>query len=211
MKTEQTCPHCKRVHYSIYTAEKCAVRNELSSEFANYVNKQNGGREKQKPLPAGKGKHATLVREPGVSKLTFVFEPITTPMIPPPTMVATNPRMKTNIFESFVEILNGIPASGMLKAIELERQVLKDDLAYKRVSGGEELASIFSFCEFVKAVAEKDMITPVSLSMTHVVGYRTIVMRLIEAAELPATALEQFNLTFSPGLSNTLVPGDGLP
>jgi hypothetical protein len=35
MITEQICPYCKRVHYSIYTAERCAARHDVSSELTD--------------------------------------------------------------------------------------------------------------------------------------------------------------------------------
>jgi|GEM_PF-3818859 hypothetical protein len=103
--------------------------------------------------------------------------------------------MKTNIVKYFLELLEGIPAKGIPLVIELEREMLMDDSLHERIADGE-VASIFIFCEFVKAVSDKDMITPVALPKSHVAGYKTIVMRLIEAGELPATALEQFYLTF---------------
>jgi hypothetical protein len=54
METEQTCPYCKRIHYSSYTAEKCAARHDASSELTKYVNEKKGKRQMQKPLPTGK-------------------------------------------------------------------------------------------------------------------------------------------------------------
>src|SRR5258708_21981342 len=103
--------------------------------------------------------------------------------------------MKTQIFEAFAEMIDGIPAEGILKAVELERLMLKDDLLYKRVSD-EDVASIFNFCEFLKAVPEEDSIVPIELPPNHTAFYRKTVMRLIEAGELPGVAKEQFDLTF---------------
>jgi hypothetical protein len=106
--------------------------------------------------------------------------------------------MKTNIVEYFVKLLDGVPANGMSKVIELEQQILKDTLLHKRVSGGE-VASVFKFCEFVKAVSDSDKIAPVGLPTSHIVCYKAVVIRLILAGEFPATALEQFHLTFRTG------------
>jgi hypothetical protein len=47
METEQTCPYCKRVHYSIYTVERCAARHQVSREFNNYLNEEREKRKKQ--------------------------------------------------------------------------------------------------------------------------------------------------------------------
>jgi hypothetical protein len=106
--------------------------------------------------------------------------------------------MKTKLFEAFAEMIDDLPPKGMLTAIELERQMLKDDLMYKRVSD-EEVASIFSFCEFIKAITEEDIMIPVELPENQIACFRKIVRRLVEAGELPGRAQEQFDLTFSPG------------
>lgn len=104
--------------------------------------------------------------------------------------------MKTRVFESFAEMIDGVPAKGILKAAELERQMLKNDLLYKRVLD-KDVASIFSFCEFIKAVVDKDNMLTFDLPKTHTAFYRKTVMRLIEAGELPVVAQEQFDRTFS--------------
>jgi hypothetical protein len=44
---EQVCPYCKRVHYSIYTAERCAARHQVSSELTGYLNEERQKRPKQ--------------------------------------------------------------------------------------------------------------------------------------------------------------------
>ena len=104
--------------------------------------------------------------------------------------------MKTQVFESFAEMIDGVPAKEILKVAELERQALKNDLLYKRVSD-KDVASIFSFCEFMKAVVDKDNVLTFDLPKTHTAFYRKTVMRLIEAGELPAAAQEQFDRTFA--------------
>ena len=104
--------------------------------------------------------------------------------------------MTSHLFESFAQMICDIPTKGMLKAIELERQMLKNDLLYKRTAD-KEAASIFNFCEFIKAVEDQDCLAPVVLPADHVVGYRKILNRLIEAGELPVVAQKQFELTFA--------------
>jgi hypothetical protein len=54
METEQPCPYCKRVHYSSYTAERCAARHDASCEYADYVNEQRKKDQKQKRLQTGR-------------------------------------------------------------------------------------------------------------------------------------------------------------
>jgi hypothetical protein len=60
METEQPCPFCKRIHYSIYTVERCAARHNISSELSNYVIEQRERREKQKPPQPGGDKVVAL-------------------------------------------------------------------------------------------------------------------------------------------------------
>jgi len=52
MKPEQLCPHCKRVHYSIYTAERCAALHQVAAGMAGYINKERKKRDRPMPLPA---------------------------------------------------------------------------------------------------------------------------------------------------------------
>jgi hypothetical protein len=76
-------------------------------------------------------------------------------------------------------------------------------LLYKRVAD-KDVASIFSLCEFIKAVVDEDNILTFDLPKTHTAFYRKTLMRLIEAGELPAVAQEQFDRTFSSDSVNSL-------
>jgi hypothetical protein len=40
METDEPCPYCKRIHYSSYTAERCAARHEVTSAFRQYKRKK---------------------------------------------------------------------------------------------------------------------------------------------------------------------------
>jgi hypothetical protein len=51
METEKPCPYCKRIHYSIYTAERCAARHGVSSELTGYLNEETQKRDKQQMPP----------------------------------------------------------------------------------------------------------------------------------------------------------------
>jgi hypothetical protein len=57
---EQPCPYCKRIHYSIYTAERCVARHQVSSQFSSYLNEEREKRQKQKPPQPDKEKHTAL-------------------------------------------------------------------------------------------------------------------------------------------------------
>jgi hypothetical protein len=99
-------------------------------------------------------------------------------------------------FDLFVHIIDRTPTNTVLDAIKLEHWMLEDDLLYKRVAETREVDSILHFCQFIAAVTEEDKILPVKLPAKHITFYRNVLLRLIEAGELPATAKEQFNDTF---------------
>jgi len=114
-------------------------------------------------------------------------------------------NMKTSLFETFVEMINGIPAAGILKAIELEHGMLEDDLLHKRIPETLEVNSILCFCQFIKAVRAEGNTNPVVLPTDHIAFYRKVVTRLIEAGKLPLEAKRQFDLKFSPSFLKALV------
>jgi hypothetical protein len=106
--------------------------------------------------------------------------------------------MKRPIFDSFSEMINGLPASVLLKAIELEHRMLEEDLLYKRIPESAEVDSVLSFCEFIAAVSNQDDFCPViKLSLEHIAFYRGVIIRLIEADKIPVEAKAQFDLAFS--------------
>jgi hypothetical protein len=88
-----------------------------------------------------------------------------------------------------------LPAKKILKTIETERQMLKDDLLQRRVEE-KDLATISSFCEFVKAASIGEIITTIELPPNYRMNCMKIILRLIEAGELPISSQERFNLTF---------------
>jgi hypothetical protein len=53
-ETEQLCPYCKRVHYSIYTSERCAARHQVSGELTSYLNEERQKKTKQMSPQTGK-------------------------------------------------------------------------------------------------------------------------------------------------------------
>ena len=63
VETEQPCPYCKRVHYSSYTAVRCAARHDVAS----YENGKKEKRQKQKPLQTGMEGDSTLIKQEVIS------------------------------------------------------------------------------------------------------------------------------------------------
>jgi len=58
MEAEQPCRYCKRVHYSIYTAERCAARHQVSRELSVYLSEER----RKQPKPAGETAGKKLAR-----------------------------------------------------------------------------------------------------------------------------------------------------
>lgn len=94
-------------------------------------------------------------------------------------------------------MLETLPAKVVLKAVELERQMIKADLEHKRTLPIKEAQSILIFCFFLTSAASGTQIPPIGLPIQHVTFYRKTVDRLVAAGELPFHAREQFDATFS--------------
>ena len=95
--------------------------------------------------------------------------------------------------------MDNISAKAIPKAIELEQRMLEDDLLHERISSAKEAASILSFCRFITALIQSENVSPGALSAVHIMFYRKIVTRLIEAGKLSFNAGEQFDAAFSSG------------
>lgn len=107
--------------------------------------------------------------------------------------------MKIRLFESFAQMIDELPAKAILKAVELERGMIEDDLLNKRVTNGETIRSILSFSDFLRAVTHGDTIPSVDLPAAHITFYRKTLVRLVETEELPPDVIEQFDEIFSSG------------
>lgn len=107
--------------------------------------------------------------------------------------------MRYDLFVAFSRTIENIPAQAVLRAVELERWMIQDDLAHQRTVPLHEAASILCFCNFLKTAKFGGEIHPSVLPMEHVPFYRKIVERLIEAGELPSSAKGQFDVTFEDG------------
>lgn len=94
-------------------------------------------------------------------------------------------------------MLENLPAKGVLKAVELERQMIKADLEHKRTLPIKEAHSILIFCFFLTSAANGTCIPPIALPFQHVTFYRKTVARLVGEGVLPFEAKQQFDATFS--------------
>jgi hypothetical protein len=106
--------------------------------------------------------------------------------------------MKSNLFQSFAEMIDNIPAEAVPIAVELESRMLEEDLAHHRILSLTETISILSFCRFIGAILGGDNILPAVLPKAHIAFYRKTVMRLVEIGKLPFKANEEFDHVFLP-------------
>jgi hypothetical protein len=112
--------------------------------------------------------------------------------------------MGRELFAVFSRTIDGIPAKAVPRAVELERWLIQDDLAHQRNVSIHDAASILCFCHFLMAAKSGEEIHPSVLPMEHVPFYRQTVERLVEAGELPSTAIAQFDITFSDGFLSAM-------
>jgi hypothetical protein len=109
------------------------------------------------------------------------------------------------MFELFAETVDGMPPKALLRLLKRESETLKDALRHKRIQETQEVGSILSFCQFMDTVAEEKMVFPVAeLPVRHIGFYRKIVMRLIDAGEIPESAKAKFDAAFSLGFLRSL-------
>ena len=102
------------------------------------------------------------------------------------------------VFGTFAKTIEALSAEAILKALDLESKMLEYDWENYRLYLEEEAYSIFCFRQFVrKAKLGKTTARCQPLPAEHVKFYRQTVARLIQANELPQSALEQFDNTFS--------------
>jgi hypothetical protein len=104
--------------------------------------------------------------------------------------------MKSRRFELFKEMVGSVPAKGVLRAIELEEWMIKDDLAHHRDLLVEDAVSISDFSRFLHAARSGEPVSHGSLPVEHLPYYQEVVKRLIDAGELSYTAQEQFENAF---------------
>lgn len=110
--------------------------------------------------------------------------------------------MRLRIFELFARVITALPPQCVVKAVELECQMLKNDIEKNRLPLPEDAFSIFCFREFVRA-AKLGQILNCSRAFppNHVEFFKETIVRLIQADELPSAAMEQFDCVFLNDLS----------
>ena len=101
------------------------------------------------------------------------------------------------IFGPFSKMVSNLPAQAVLRAIDLECKTLEDNVKFDRLIVNEEVMSIFCFRQFLRMVKTEDVIRCLKpLPADHLEFYKETIFRLVDATELPASAVEQFEEAF---------------
>lgn len=101
------------------------------------------------------------------------------------------------VFSAFSKTIGNIPVQAVLKTIELECKMVQDDLQYGRLEAGNSALSVLYFGQFIQMVKRGEAIHSVRrLPPDHLEFYRETIVRLVNANELPASTMEQFERAF---------------
>ena len=102
------------------------------------------------------------------------------------------------IFGVFSRMISSMPPQGVLKALALECKMLEDDWERQRSGLPDEAVSILCFYEFTRMVKMNNVIRcSTHLPPNHIEFYKETIVRLIEAGELPGSAMRDFDYAFS--------------
>jgi hypothetical protein len=103
---------------------------------------------------------------------------------------------RPRLFDCFSEMILEIPAKSIIRVLGRESYMLEVDLANQRTLPPSDVGSILIFSRFVEAVCRRTHLSSSSaIPHVHMVFYRKVIGRLIEAGELPATAKEELENT----------------
>jgi hypothetical protein len=102
-----------------------------------------------------------------------------------------------HIFDLFVRMITDVSAREVIDELDLERKMLEQDLWRRHLPLTQEAFSILRFCQFVHtAKTGGEMCSVEAVPPEHIEFYKTTVVRLIQANELPLSATDQFDHVF---------------
>lgn len=103
-----------------------------------------------------------------------------------------------HIFDLFVRIIADVPARVIVKELDLQCRMLENELWRHHQPLTQEAFSILRFGQFVRAAKTGRAVCSVeAIPPDHLEFYKTTVVRLIHANELPLAAADQFDHTFT--------------
>ena len=135
----------------------------------------------------------------GIPRMSFWYWTLTSifSTLPSTTPALGNHRVM-GIFGVFSRMINNMPPQGVLKALALECKMLEDDCERNRSGLPEDAVSILCFYEFTSMVKMNNVMRcSTHLPPDHIEFYKATIARLIEAEELPPSAMNDFDYSFS--------------
>jgi len=97
---------------------------------------------------------------------------------------------------SFCETLDRLPASGVIRFVEVEKNMIESDFANGRTDLPEDEFSVLNFCRFIEAAIIGMRMRQCIVPLEHESCYRQIVRRLVSVGELPPYANRLFEVVF---------------
>ena len=109
--------------------------------------------------------------------------------------------MSHRLFELFAKMVTDLPARAIPGVLDLECKMLQADAQNHRVDFPEDAHSILCFRQFVQtAKLGHAMLFPKPFPPDHIEFFKETIVRLVQAGELPPSAMEEFDDAFGqPG------------
>ncbi|HEX3628079.1 MAG TPA: hypothetical protein VH280_21925 [Verrucomicrobiae bacterium] len=101
------------------------------------------------------------------------------------------------VFGTVSKMVSSLPVEAIIRALDLQCRMLKDDLDHSRLVLDEDVSSILQFNQFIGTVKNgQASFRAKLLPLDHLEFYRETLIKLIQAKELPAATMEQFTKAF---------------
>lgn len=102
-------------------------------------------------------------------------------------------------FGEFSTMLGNLPAEAVIRALTLECEVLEERMEDDRSTLDADAFSVVCFRQFIQMARRGEVFRCAKcLPPDHLEFYRETVFRLVQANELRASAIEQFEHAFRP-------------
>ena len=94
-----------------------------------------------------------------------------------------------------------MPPETILLALDAECKMLRGDVESQQLSASGDVFSILSFRQFVQMAKAGQVVRCAKpLPPDHIEFYKETIVRLVQARELPAESMSQFDFAFSPAV-----------
>jgi hypothetical protein len=102
------------------------------------------------------------------------------------------------VFGAFSKMVANLPPEAVIRAVDLQCKTIRDDLSHDRFTVEADVFSILCFGDFMKSARNgKASSCNRNLPPDHLEFYRETIVRLVQANELPASAMKEFDRAFA--------------